>query len=82
MGIFAPSLDAARVLTGVPFAAVGGVVALWLRGLPFSASLLLILGVHELGHYLTARAHGVSVSLPSASSSAMCLGRAGVRCSI
>jgi cobalt-zinc-cadmium resistance protein CzcA len=30
--------DAARVFTGIPFAAVGGVVALWLRGLPFSVS--------------------------------------------
>ena len=35
-----------------------------LRGVPFSASLLLILGCHELGHYLTARAYGVQVSLP------------------
>jgi membrane-associated protease RseP (regulator of RpoE activity) len=34
------------------------------RGVPFSASLLLILGCHELGHYLTARAYGVQVSLP------------------
>jgi membrane-associated protease RseP (regulator of RpoE activity) len=33
-------------------------------GVPFSASLLLILGLHELGHYLTARAYGVEVSLP------------------
>ncbi|MBI2164453.1 MAG: site-2 protease family protein [candidate division NC10 bacterium] len=33
-------------------------------GVPFSASLLLILGFHELGHYLTARAYGVQVSLP------------------
>jgi membrane-associated protease RseP (regulator of RpoE activity) len=33
-------------------------------GIPFSASLLLILGFHELGHYLTARAYGVQVSLP------------------
>lgn len=33
-------------------------------GIPFSASLLLILGCHELGHYLTARAYGVQVSLP------------------
>jgi cobalt-zinc-cadmium resistance protein CzcA len=30
--------DALRVFTGVPFAAVGGVVALWLRDLPFSVS--------------------------------------------
>jgi membrane-associated protease RseP (regulator of RpoE activity) len=35
-----------------------------LYGVPFSASLLLILGCHELGHYLTARAYGVQVSLP------------------
>jgi membrane-associated protease RseP (regulator of RpoE activity) len=41
-----------------------GQPAALLRGLPFSISLLLILGVHELGHYLTARAYGVSVSLP------------------
>lgn len=33
-------------------------------GIPFSGSLLLILGFHELGHYLTARAYGVQVSLP------------------
>jgi cobalt-zinc-cadmium resistance protein CzcA len=31
-------LDAARVFTGVPFAAVGGVVSLWLRDMPFSIS--------------------------------------------
>ena len=32
------AIDAARVFTGVPFAAAGGVVALWLRGMPFSIS--------------------------------------------
>lgn len=31
-------MDALRVLTGVPFAWVGGVVALWLRDMPFSIS--------------------------------------------
>ncbi len=31
-------LDAARVFTGVPFAVVGGVIALWARGMPFSIS--------------------------------------------
>jgi cobalt-zinc-cadmium resistance protein CzcA len=30
--------DALRVFTGVPFAAVGGIAALWLRDLPFSVS--------------------------------------------
>ncbi|MBI5508911.1 MAG: efflux RND transporter permease subunit [Deltaproteobacteria bacterium] len=32
------ALDAARVFSGVPFAAVGGVLALWLRDMPFSIS--------------------------------------------
>jgi cobalt-zinc-cadmium resistance protein CzcA len=31
-------LDSVRVFMGVPFAAVGGVVALWLRDMPFSIS--------------------------------------------
>jgi heavy metal efflux system protein len=31
-------LDAIRVFMGVPFAAVGGVLALWIRGMPFSIS--------------------------------------------
>ena len=30
--------DAARVFTGVPFAAVGGIAALWLRDMPFTIS--------------------------------------------
>jgi Zn-dependent protease len=36
---------------------------LWL-GIPYSASILLILGAHELGHYFAARRHKVPVSLP------------------
>jgi len=32
------ALDALRVFTGVPFGAVGGVLALWLRDMPFSIS--------------------------------------------
>lgn len=31
-------VDALRVFTGIPFAAVGGVAALWLRDMPFSIS--------------------------------------------
>jgi cobalt-zinc-cadmium resistance protein CzcA len=32
------AVDALRVFTGVPFGAVGGIVALWLRDMPFSIS--------------------------------------------
>jgi membrane-associated protease RseP (regulator of RpoE activity) len=35
-----------------------------LIGAPFSVTLLAILGVHELGHYVAARWHGVAASLP------------------
>lgn len=33
-------------------------------GLPFSLTLLAILGTHEMGHYIAARLHGVKVTLP------------------
>jgi membrane-associated protease RseP (regulator of RpoE activity) len=33
-------------------------------GLPFAASLVAILGTHEMGHYLVARRHGVVATLP------------------
>lgn len=43
-----------------PFADPASLVSGW----PFSLSLLSILGVHELGHYFTARRYGVQVTLP------------------
>lgn len=33
-------------------------------GLPYSLALLLILGAHELGHYFTAKVHGIRVTPP------------------
>jgi membrane-associated protease RseP (regulator of RpoE activity) len=33
-------------------------------GVPFAITLLLILGVHEMGHYIVGRLHGVNVTLP------------------
>jgi membrane-associated protease RseP (regulator of RpoE activity) len=35
-----------------------------LSGVPFAITLLMTLGLHEFGHYFTARYYGVSVSLP------------------
>ena len=35
-----------------------------LRGLPYTLSVMLILGSHELGHYFAARYHKISVTLP------------------
>lgn len=35
-----------------------------LDGWPFAVSMMLILGAHEFGHYITARRHGLNVSLP------------------
>jgi membrane-associated protease RseP (regulator of RpoE activity) len=37
---------------------------LLLRGIPFGASLLLILGIHEMGHYFAGRLHKAAVTLP------------------
>ncbi len=38
--------------------------SLLLKGIPFSVSIILILGSHEMGHYLTARHFGIDVTLP------------------
>ncbi len=54
--LMAGSLIAGADFTKDPFAL--------LEGIPFAASLLLILGVHEMAHYLTARRHGVSATWP------------------
>jgi cobalt-zinc-cadmium resistance protein CzcA len=50
--------DAWLVFTGVPFAAVGGIAALWLRGLPFTISagvgFVALFGVAVLGQLVLA----------------------------
>lgn len=48
------------LMTGEP----GVAFSLALAGAPFALTLLLILGVHELGHYVAARWHGVTATLP------------------
>ncbi len=39
-------------------------VPVLMAGAPFAGTLLMILGVHEMGHYVAARLHGVQVTLP------------------
>jgi membrane-associated protease RseP (regulator of RpoE activity) len=46
-----------------PFSGVASIVHL-VEGIPFAATLLGILGVHEFGHYFAARRCGVKASLP------------------
>lgn len=43
--------------------AARGLLEIW-RGLPFALSILLILGAHEMGHYIAARRHKLAVTLP------------------
>ncbi len=43
---------------------IGRQPTLLLEGIPFAATLLLILGIHEMGHYVAARIHRADVSLP------------------
>jgi len=64
------TLAAGAGLAGINLAgAVGSgsprlIIQAVLAGIPFAGALLAILGVHELGHYLAARYHRVSVTLP------------------
>lgn len=52
------------LMVGAGYAADNpGDLSLW-RGWPFSLSIMLILGAHELGHYFAARYHKVPVTLP------------------
>ena len=59
------SRDALRIFSGVPFALVGGVVALLVRGLPFSISaavgFIALLGVAVLTGWCSSRASGSSL---------------------
>ncbi len=58
------TLGAGAMQRGISPGAVWAMPALLLEGLPFSATLLLILGAHELGHFFAGRYWGVGVSLP------------------
>ena len=51
-------------LEDIPAARLLAHPGLLIRGVPFSFTLLVILGLHELGHYFTSRHYGQPASLP------------------
>jgi len=50
--------------TGKTFRDVLLTPGLWTIGLPYSVSLILILGAHEMGHYVMCRKYGIDATLP------------------
>jgi membrane-associated protease RseP (regulator of RpoE activity) len=59
-----PRLDARQLSIHVGLFIAACITTYLFDGLAFSATLMSILLVHELGHYIAARRHGVEVSLP------------------
>src|SRR3989442_10026731 len=66
MTCFTTLVSGAFLFASPTFTPLGnsGVVAALLTGAPFAFTLLSILGVHEFGHYFTARYYKAAVSLP------------------
>jgi len=58
--LFTTTLAGALQSGANPFEAPSSI----LKGIPFSATLLLILGVHEFGHYFASKRWGVKATLP------------------
>ncbi len=52
------------IIAGIDLKALQSDPKLLLQGLPYSLGLMTILGIHELGHYLTARYHKIRTTLP------------------
>jgi membrane-associated protease RseP (regulator of RpoE activity) len=50
--------------SGLPFSEILAQPALLVLGLPYSLSLLAILGTHEMGHYLACRRYGIEATPP------------------
>jgi membrane-associated protease RseP (regulator of RpoE activity) len=57
-------VDAWRAIQLATGGNMAPLIAALSAGAPFAITLLLILGVHEMGHYVAARLHNVAVTLP------------------
>lgn len=66
LGLLAVTFVTTTLAGGLAFSTTGGLLAggRFADGLAFSVPLLTILGVHEIGHYLMCRRHGVAATLP------------------
>lgn len=66
LALLAATFLTTTVFGGAVFSTGGGPLrgSRFTDGLPFSVPLLLILGIHELGHYAACRRHGVAATLP------------------
>ena len=62
--LYSPSPDSQQQLLQDPFSIFTGNAPLLLNGLPYALTLLGILGIHEMGHYVFARKHKAAVTLP------------------
>jgi len=51
-------------IAGIEFSEIWSNPVLILQGLPYALSLMTILGIHEMGHYLTARFYKIRTTLP------------------
>jgi membrane-associated protease RseP (regulator of RpoE activity) len=58
------SLSGVNVLAALTSGSTGAIIEAALSGAAFAVALMAILGIHELGHYVAARIHGVKTSLP------------------
>ncbi|MGF1460426.1 MAG: site-2 protease family protein [Leptolyngbyaceae cyanobacterium] len=68
LGLFVATLftttGVGAFITGITEESLQSNPNLFLEGLPYAVSLLVILGIHELGHYLTARRYKMKATLP------------------
>lgn len=62
--LFTTTLVGAREIVGISENAIQYDPNLLIQGLPYAIALLLILGCHEFGHYITAQLYKISTTLP------------------